>query len=67
MKVRELFESEKLDIDFIERKFDGPYWESANNFVTDNWDKDIEFLSDKQSSWLTRIVDDCVEKRIESN
>lgn len=66
MKVKELFEAEKIDNDFIERKFEGSYWESCGNFVSQNWDREIETLSDKQSTWLTKILDDCVAKRIEN-
>ena len=65
MKVKELFEAESVDNEFIERKFDGPYWESCSAFVSTNWDREIETLSEKQASWLTKILDDCVEKRIE--
>ena len=65
MKVKELFEAEQIDVDFIEIKFDGPYWESCDNFVQTNWNRDIEQLSAKQASWLTKILDDCVEKRLE--
>jgi len=65
MKVSELFEAEKIDSDFIEAKFDGSYWESCNNFISENWNREIESMSEKQCSWLTKILDDCVEKRIE--
>jgi hypothetical protein len=63
--VAELFEAEKIDNpDFILHNFDGSYWESCWNFVDDNWDKEIESMSLKQAAWLTKILDDCVEKRI---
>lgn len=65
MKVKELFEAEKIDQDFIETKMDGPYWEKAHDFVIQNWTREIESLSEKQATWLTKILDDCVEKRIE--
>lgn len=65
MKVCELFETEHLDRDFIEAKFDGSYWENCSKFVNDNWDREIDTMSDKQRQWLDRIMDDCVEKRIE--
>lgn len=66
MKVCELFEAEKIDKDFIERKFDGGYWETCNDFVNTNWTREIETMTPKQASWLTKILDDCVEKRIGS-
>lgn len=65
MKVKELFEAEKIELGFIERKFDGSYWESASDFIEKNWTREIESLSEKQATWLTKILDDCVEKRIE--
>lgn len=65
MKVSEVFEAEKIDLDFIENKFDGSYWENCYNFVNDYWNVDIDNLSIKQGSWLTKILDDCTEKRIE--
>ena len=65
MKVKDLFNAEKIDTDFIESKFQGGYWESCNNFVSENWEKEIEQMSPKQATWLTKILDDCVEKRIE--
>jgi hypothetical protein len=65
MKLRELFQGELIQPSFIESKFDGAYWESALKFVRDNWDRSVTELSDKQSNWAKRILDDCVEKRIE--
>lgn len=65
MTVGELFESEKLDKDFIENNFSSPYWESANKFVQDNWGRDVSALTAKQNNWLSRVLDDCVERRIE--
>lgn len=65
MKVKELFKKENLDLDFIESKFDGAYWGSCQDFIESNWDREIETFSSKQGSWFTKILDDCVEKRIE--
>ena len=65
MRVEELFKKEHLSISFIDENFDGPYWEKVSNFVIDNWTRDINSLSEKQAAWLTRILDDCVERRIE--
>lgn len=65
MTVQELFEQEKIDRDFIDDNFDGGYWDSCGKFVKDKWTTDIETLSPKQGAWLTKILDDCVEKRIE--
>ncbi|MCB0420656.1 MAG: hypothetical protein KDD61_06655 [Bdellovibrionales bacterium] len=65
MSTKELFEKEHIDSDFIERKFDGSYWESCAKFINENWNREIESMSAKQAAWLTRILYDCVEKRIE--
>jgi len=66
MKVSELFQEEQIQSShFIEEKFDGNYWEGCFNFVNDNWHREIETMSPKQSSWLNKILEDCVEKRIE--
>lgn len=65
MTVSELFESEKIDIDFMWENFDDePYWVSAKNFIEEKWDTEIERLSVKQAAWCTRILDDCIEKRL---
>lgn len=65
MKLKELFINEKLDEDFILDNFDGAYWESCSVFVVENWNRDTKDLSVKQSDWVLKILDDCVEKRIE--
>lgn len=66
MTVGQLFSSEKIDKDFMLEQSDiSSYWNSCYVFVTENWARDIENLSAKQGAWLTKILDDCVEKRIE--
>jgi undecaprenyl pyrophosphate synthase len=66
MIVQELFEQEKIDLDFIEEMEDlSAYWQTCVNFVTENWRRRVDGLSAKQGAWLTKILDDCVEKRIE--
>lgn len=66
MKVYELFEAEKIDDEFIAKHFDGSYWDGCNNFINENWEREIESLSTKQASWFTKILDDCVECRIDN-
>lgn len=66
MTVEEYFEVENIDMDFIEVKFDGPYWEKSLEFVSKNWSRDMESMTPKQVDWLGKILDDCVEKRITS-
>lgn len=64
--VKSLFLEENIDVDFIERKFEGPYWEKCGNFVFDVWELELESLTDKQYIWLKNILEDCVEKRIQN-
>jgi len=65
MKVSEFFTDERIELDFIERKFSGDYWEKAENFVREKWDVDMDDLTQTQADWLYRIREDCAEKRIE--
>lgn len=67
MTVSELFEAEKIDEHYIAKRMrdDSSYWLSCEKFVADNWNREIKTLSLKQGAWLTRILDDCVEKRID--
>ena len=66
MKVSQLFESESIDIEFIQNNFGGSYWEKADDMVTANWERDLNTLSDKQKTWVYNIFGDCIEKRIQS-
>jgi hypothetical protein len=66
LTVKELFEAEKIDITFISEVMPStPYWQSCDRFVEQNWKFHVESLSPRQAAWLTKILDDCVEKRIE--
>jgi hypothetical protein len=66
MTISELFLGEKIDLEFLEvMACEGDYWENCFNFIQENWDEDVESLSEKQSDWANRILEDCVEKRIE--
>ena len=65
MTVGDYYLKENLDADFIEQHFEGPYWEKCQNFIDDNWTKSVELMSDKQKAWFKKILDDCIEKRIE--
>ena len=64
--VSELFLAEKIDKNFLSEMQDvSKYWEGAVDFVFSVWDRDVETLSPRQGKWLSSILDDCVEKRIE--
>ena len=65
MTVEELFTQESIETEFIDEHFDSKYWEGCSKFVNENWTADIDEMSPKQGAWLTKILDDCVEKRIE--
>ncbi len=66
MTIQELFEAERIDKDMLgDLAFESPYWASCDRFISDNWTHKIEGLSLKQAAWATRILDDCVEMRIE--
>lgn len=68
MTVEQYFEAEKIDLQFIDDNFDwcdrADYWSRAYEFLETNWGRDIGTLSQSQYNWLSRILDDCIEKRI---
>ena len=62
MSVSDYFahdEVTKHDLDLVTGESD--YWESATNFVLDNWDEDVQDLSPKQFNWLEKIRDAMIE------
>lgn len=67
MTVSEFMAQEKISKDFIERKMDmtSDYWKAADKFVRQRWDQEVSRLTEKQSNWLGKIREDCIEKRIE--
>ena len=64
MKIKEIFENEKLCRDFIEIKFEGPYWMKCRSFIERNWHYNVDQLTIKQQEWFEKILEDCVEMRI---
>lgn len=38
------------------------YWENAWNFYQEKSDEDLDFLTERQQSWLDKIYDDVFEK-----
>ena len=65
MTVQKLFTEEKIGVAFIEETFEGGYWTNCAKFISENWAAEITSLSQKQVTWMHKIMDDCVEKRIE--
>ncbi len=66
MTVGESFEQEKLTkkiLDDVSERSD--YWEKACSFITENWEKEVFKLSDRQIVWYERILEDLTEQRIE--
>ena len=68
MTLKEQFEKEKITLEFIENRFDvksNDYWKSALAFIKREWEFGTEFLTAKQQRWADKILEDCIEKRIE--
>lgn len=65
MTVKEFLLQEGIHVDFIDENMSGSYWEKCDSFVRENWDRDMDSLSEKQFRWLSSIRDDLAEKRIE--
>lgn len=65
--VQEFFESDKIFKDDVARIADeSSYWESSANFVLQKWETDMDELSEKQVTWLGKIQEDMVERRIKA-
>lgn len=65
MTVLEFLQKEKVDMDTLERRFDGSqYWMRAKTFIVRNKDWQLEFLTSSQVKWLKQIRDDLIEFRI---
>lgn len=64
-RVFEVFEKEYIPVSFIGENFEGPYWEKCDEFITDVWRSDVSSLTGGQSNWMDKILDDCIEKRID--
>ena len=65
LKVKQLFDKEKIDAQFIKDHFSGKYWTSCYLFIKENYDRNLEDISDQQRAWAGKIVDDLVEYKIE--
>lgn len=67
MTVKEMFSNEKIDFDWIVTRMTdvSDYYTKCYNFLNDNWNRDIETLSVAQYNWMDKILEDCIEKRIE--
>lgn len=66
MTVEELFTAEKITLTMLSDKSDeSNYWNSCYNFISENWNRQIESLSPKQANWADKICEDMVELRIE--
>ena len=62
-RVRNLFMSDhNIDIEFIQRHFEGSYWENTDKFIRSIWDIRLCMLSDKQTQWMNNILNTCIEK-----
>lgn len=66
--VEDYFKTERVTLEFIEKvyfKFSNAYWGSAFEFVKKVWEKNMAHLTHSQRMWLSKILEDCVELRIE--
>lgn len=64
MTVSEWFEGERItreDVDGMGEESD--YSRKAAEFIGQKWNTDVEDLTEKQSSWASRIIDDMIERR----
>lgn len=67
MTVQEYFNQEGLVLGMLEERVDeSNYWNTAFTFVNGVYHDDVNKLSEKQGNWLSRIVDDMSEWRIEN-
>lgn len=65
MTVQEWFEGDKIFREDVEAMAEeSSYSENAAKFLLQNWEKDADDLSMKQSAWAGQILDDMVERRI---
>lgn len=61
-----MFKEEKIEKSFITNKLDDTeYFKKSQLFINQSWNKDFDSLTKKQQNWVTRLLDDCIEKRIE--
>jgi hypothetical protein len=66
VKVLEFFREEKLELADIEAVAElSSYWDSASDFIVENWNRETETFSTKQLGWMEKILEDMVELRIE--
>ncbi len=62
MIVYEWFNENGVEKDDVLNLADvSPYWESASDFVINNWLKDVDDLSSKQISWMSKILEELEE------
>ena len=67
MKLKELFAVEKITKDHLVNMADeSSYWDTASDFILNNWEVDVNFLSEKQIQWAHKILEDMTERRIEN-
>jgi hypothetical protein len=66
MTVGELFESDKITKEVVISASDeSDYMGKASDFIVENWNKEVEKLTEKQYNWAHKILEDLVERRIE--
>ncbi len=67
MTVQEWFEGDRIYREDLESAAEeSEYSAKASKFILEQWEYDVETLTEKQSAWASRIYDDMVERRIGS-
>lgn len=63
--VKQLFEGDRIDLDAV--KFvahESSYWAGCSKFIVENWDRDLSTFTQRQFTWMHKILEDMVEMRI---
>ena len=65
MTVKQYFEDNGYTLNDLEAFVEeqgSAYWDGCFNFVSDNWERDLKTLSEKQHKWLEKIQDEVIER-----
>lgn len=63
-KVEDVLANREIELDYIYTLSESSsYYQSAYKFIADNLETPLDQLSEKQKSWLIKIMDDVCSKR----
>lgn len=58
MTLKEYLELEKIDLnDLYDKAGESSYWDTCNNFIQQNLNREMETFSPKQAAWIAKIVE----------